>query len=108
MTAAEPGEAGPTRSAAERLEHERARGARARALIEDPLLASAFAAVEEGLLAAWRGSTARDTEGRERLFVALGLLDRVRQALTAAAETGRLADHMLARIARGERSWPWR
>lgn len=91
----------------DRLERDSARGVRARAILEDPLVAEAFAAVERGILDAWRATPARDVTGRERLFLAVGLLGRVRQALTAVVETGRLADHSIAALRRGERPWPW-
>jgi hypothetical protein len=74
------------------LATESRRGEQARRLLDDPLLKEAFAAVEEGLQSAWR-ATAEDAAGeRERLWLMLQLLGRVRGHLTEVFETGRLAD----------------
>jgi len=77
-----------------------ARGAHAAALMQDEALVEAFAHVEEALLAAWRATQMRDTDGRERYHLALTLLDRVRAALGEAAATGRVSEATLRDIRR--------
>jgi len=71
------------------------RGAEARRLMAEPLLAQAFAAVEDGLKAAWLATQDGETDERERLWLSLRLLRRLRAELEAAAAGGRLADRQL-------------
>lgn len=80
------------------LEAERRRGAAARRLLEEPLLADAFATVEAGLRRQWEASGESETAARERLWLTLRLLCRVRGLLIEAIETGKLADVQLAAI----------
>ncbi len=80
------------------LESERRRGAAARRLLEEPLLADAFATVEQGLRRQWQASGESEIQTRERLWLMLKLLGRVRGLLTEAMETGKLADAQLATV----------
>ena len=84
------------------LESERQRGEAARRLLDDPLLADAFAVVESGLRQQWEASGEAEAEKRERQWLMLRLLGRVRGLLTEAIETGRLADAQLAAIEAGK------
>ena len=80
------------------LEQESRRGEQARRLLEDPLLQEAFAAVESALREAW-GATADDAvDERERLWLMLRLLGRVRAHMVDALQTGRLADGQKAAL----------
>ncbi len=83
------------------LEQESRRGEQARRLIEDPLLQDAFATVEAVLHDTW-STTADDATGeRERIWLMLKLLRRVRACLSEVLETGRLADTQLAEMTNG-------
>jgi hypothetical protein len=68
-----------------------ARGERARAILDDPLVAEAFAAIERQCLEEWRAAPARDVEGRERLWLMLKLAERLRGHFESLVESGRLA-----------------
>ena len=59
-------------------EGEIARGLRARAILDDPLVVAALAAIEQGCVEEWRRTPARDVEGRERLWLMLQLAERFR------------------------------
>lgn len=78
------------------LETESRRGEQARCLLDDPLLREAFAAIEDGLQSAWRATEEVDTAGRERLWLMLRLLSRLRGHLSEVIETGRLANAQMA------------
>jgi hypothetical protein len=80
------------------LELEQRRGEEARRLLEEPLVVEAFATVEAGLRRQWEASSEGETEARERSWLMLKLLRRVRALLTEAMETGRLAETQLAAI----------
>ena len=78
------------------LPQESRRGEQARRLLDDPLLQEAFAAVDGALREAWV-ATADDAVGeRERLWLMLKLLGRLRGHLAETIETGRLAERQLA------------
>lgn len=72
---------------AERRKVERA--ARCKALLDDPYLAEAFAAVEKHLIGTWR--VAQMPEAREDAWHELSALGRVKALLTMAVQDGRIA-----------------
>jgi ABC-type thiamine transport system ATPase subunit len=78
------------------LEQESRRGAQARRLLEDPLLQEAFATVENALREAWIATQDDATAERERLWLMVKLMSRVRIHLVDVLQTGRLADDQLA------------
>jgi hypothetical protein len=80
------------------LEEERRRGEQARRLLDDPLLKEAFQNVETALREAWAATADDATAERERLWLMLKLLGRVRGDLKEVLETGRLAERQLAAI----------
>lgn len=80
-------------------ELEARRGEEARQLLEHPLLAEAFALVEQNITQAWQDSPARDHEGRESLWLQLKLLRKVRGELETVVETGKVARATLAQRA---------
>jgi hypothetical protein len=67
------------------------RGSRAKEVLENEEFSAAFDAIEEELTQAWKNSPQRDAEGREKLFLAMTMLSKVRQSLTTTMETGKLA-----------------
>jgi hypothetical protein len=78
------------------LEQESRRGEQARRLLEDPLLQEAFATVENALREAWIATQDDATAERERLWLMVKLMGRVRIHLVDVLQTGRLADDQLA------------
>lgn len=73
-------------------DHEqRARGMRAQALLDDPLLSEAFDALEHGYYEVWRDSNLRDTQGREQLFYAVQIIGKVRSHLQSVLQDGAIA-----------------
>jgi len=77
------------------------RAAHAARLIADDLLSGAFAALEADYIAAWRGTAARDTDARERLWQAVQIVGLVKAQLAGVVSHGRLAQHELDAIAGG-------
>lgn len=78
------------------LEQESRRGEQAKRLLDDPLLQEAFARVESALRDAWSTTADDASDERERLWLMLKLLERVRTHLSQVLETGRLADRQLS------------
>lgn len=81
-----------------KLETDRERGARAAALLESDLLKEAFDGLEASYILAWRTSPATDTEGREKLFLAINVIGKVRDHLSSVATNGHLATEELRRF----------
>jgi hypothetical protein len=76
-----------------------AKGARARQLLESDLLAAAFKGLEDSYTAAWRATTIDDVGAREKLFLAINIVGKVRDHLTAIVTNGRLAEAELRQLA---------
>ena len=77
-------------------EHEIIRGRDAQALIQHPLLVEAFEAVESEVMELWKLSPERDRDGREKLWLSLKLLQKVRSQLESVIQTGQVAEVTLA------------
>jgi hypothetical protein len=86
-------------------EEEIRRGERARALLEDPLVAEALAALERAAIDEWRATGPEDAETRERAWLMLQLAQRFRAHFESLVSTGTLARGRLAALAR-ERRFP--
>jgi hypothetical protein len=65
-----------------------ARGHRARELLEDEVLQDAFAQLGAEFLTAWRSTAIEATEERERLWLAVGVLEGVQRVLRSYADGG--------------------
>jgi hypothetical protein len=67
------------------------RGNRAREVLENEEFAAAFDAIDEELTQAWKNSPQRDADGREKLFLALTMLHKIKAALSQTVDSGKLA-----------------
>ena len=75
------------------------RAARARRLLEDELLKEALDALDHDYTKAWRETTARDTDARERLWQACQVVAKVRDHLANVVNGGKLAQRELNDLA---------
>ena len=67
-------------------------GNRARECLENEQFIWAFESIEQELTNAWRTSPARDEAGREKIYLTLQLLTKLKATLTSSLETGKLAE----------------
>lgn len=74
---------------------------RARAYIDDPLLADAFARLEAQYLAGWQATRSDDTAGREAFWHRIKALGMLRLELNRALEDGAMAKAALAELRDG-------
>ena len=65
-------------------------GNRAREILENPLFEQVFTDIESEIISQWKSSPARDEAGREKLWIYLSMLQKVRQTIQTALETGKL------------------
>lgn len=85
-----------------------ARAARAQSLLGDGLLSESFDTLEAAYTAAWRSTTVDDTAGREKLYLAINIIGKVRDHLTTVVNDGKLAASQLrdlAQTAEREKRW---
>src|SRR5262249_42749317 len=80
----------------DKLEAAIARGARAKELLGSELLKEVFAQIESDYIAGWRNTSARDTDARERLWLAVQVLP----ALTGFARARDAVRHDMAHVLR--------
>jgi len=81
------------------LERAAAKAARAEALLDDEILNESFAALEKSYIAAWRATTVDDAAGREKLFLAINIVGKVRDHLAGVVANGKLAQAELKELA---------
>lgn len=85
-----------------------ARAVRAGDLLANDLLAEAFKGLEDAYTSAWRSTLIDDTAGREKLFLAINIVGKVRDHLQAVVNNGKLAAaelRILAETAERPRRW---
>ena len=75
------------------------RAAQAQRLLDDKMLVEAFKGLEGAYSAAWRATTIDDVSGREKLFLAINVVGKVRDHLTAIVNNGKLAQAELKELA---------
>jgi hypothetical protein len=71
------------------------RGNHAARLLSDSLYVESFDKVRQALLAKFESSPARDTEGRERLYMMLKALNDARAVLEQVMNDGKVAHHLV-------------
>jgi hypothetical protein len=68
-------------------------------LLENELLTEALKGLEDAYTAAWRATTIDDVGAREKLFLAINIVGKVRDHLTAIVTNGKLAQAELKELA---------
>lgn len=76
------------------------RGVRTQELLDNELLAEAFTTLEASYISAWRATGVDDSPGREKLFLAINIVGKVRDHLTSVVANGKLAEAELRELAR--------
>ena len=82
-----------------RLDQAAAKALRAQELIDNELLVEAFDTLEQSYIVAWRATTIEDVPAREKLFLAINIVGKVRDHLTATVANGKLAQAELNELA---------
>ncbi|WJR76471.1 hypothetical protein [Bradyrhizobium sp. NP1] len=75
------------------------RGVRAQELLDSELLAEAFTTLEANYISAWRGTAIDDVAAREKLFLAINIVGKVRDHLASVVANGKLAQAELKELA---------
>lgn len=83
----------------DKLAQAAAKAARAKSLLENELLIESFKGLEDTYTSAWRATTIDDVSAREKLFLAINIVGKVRDHLTAIVSNGTLAAKELKQLA---------
>ena len=75
------------------------RAARAEGLLMDNMLIEAFKGLEDAYTLAWRSTTIEDVSAREKLFLAINIVGKVRDNLTSIVTDGKLAQAQIKILA---------
>jgi hypothetical protein len=75
------------------------RAMRAQELLDNELLTDAFNTLEKNYVAAWRATTIDDAAGREKLFLAINIVGKVRDHFASVVANGKLAEAELKALA---------
>jgi hypothetical protein len=82
-----------------KLDQAAAKAIRAQELLDNELLMEAFRGLEDGYIAAWRATRIEDVAAREKLFLAINVVGKVRDHLTGILTNGKLAQAELKELA---------
>ncbi len=82
-----------------KLDQAAARAMRAQDLLDSDLLSEAFRSLEENYTAAWRATGIDDVGAREKLFLAVNIVGKVRDHLAIIVTNGKLAQAELKELA---------
>src|SRR5262249_53748592 len=77
-----------------------AKALRAQDLLDNEILTEAFDKLEKGYVTAWRSTGVDDVTGREKLFLAINIVGKVRDHLASVVANGKLAEAELRELAR--------
>lgn len=91
-----------------KLIRDQGRALDAESLLNNDLLNEAFKTLEETYVSAWRSTLIDDVTGREKLFLAINVIGKVRDHLQSIVNNGKLAAAELRALAQtAERSKRW-
>ncbi len=82
-----------------KLDQAAAKAVRAQELLDNELLTEAFRGLEDSYTAAWRATRIEDVAAREKLFLAINVVGKVRDHLSGILNNGKLAQAELKALA---------
>lgn len=86
-----------------KLAEAQARGKRAELLLGDDLLQGAFAYLENEYITKWRTTHQADQQAREKLFLAVNVIGKVKEHLSEALMNGKVAERNLEDLTRDKK-----
>ena len=81
-----------------KLTRQQGRGQRAEELLRNELLQEAFKTLTDDYIKAWQITSAKDTQAREQLWLAVNIIGKVQEHLKKVAIDGQIASKDLARV----------
>lgn len=86
-----------------KLRIDESRGRRAKELLDNELVVEAFKSLEDAYIAAWRATKPLDEKPREKLYLAINVVGKVRDHLQSVVANGALARTELDQLANDPR-----
>lgn len=86
----------------DKLLEARSRASRAKTLLEDELLSEGFDNLEARYIEAWRLTAPSDEKAREKLYIAVNVIGKLREHLAAIVSNGKIADRELEDLIRDQ------
>ena len=87
------------------LEERKLRAEQANRLLNDPMLSEAFAEVRRAYTEAWERTNDAQERERERLWLLVKSIDRIKGHLQSAMEDGKLVDKQILEIQPKKKFW---
>lgn len=84
----------------DKLRQDAAKAIQAQQLVDNEIVTEAFDNLEASYIAAWRSTLVSDITAREKLFLAVNVVGKVREHLFAIVANGSLAKKELADLAK--------
>ena len=84
----------------EKLHKDAARAAQAQHLLSDDILQEAFTTLETAYVERWRATHIDDDKGREKLFVAVNVIGKVKDHLASVVSNGAVAKAEIDNLAK--------
>lgn len=81
-----------------KLQQDANRASRAKALLENELLNEAFKHLEENYISFWRATKPDDEKAREKAYIAINVIGKVKQHLESVVANGTLAQAELHKL----------
>lgn len=78
------------------------RADRAKQLLENDLFNEALVSIERDLMAAWKASPPRDTDGRERCWTAVQQVGKIKSYFESVLNDGKMAEAQLKELAEAD------
>src|ERR1700753_1710331 len=86
----------------DKLAKAKGRKIQAEGLLGSDMLNEAFAELERAYVQAWRETPHDNVTGREKLYLAVNVIGKVKEHLTKVVNDGKMAEAELARLAKDE------
>jgi hypothetical protein len=82
----------------DRLHSARIRAMHAQELVDNEMLTEAFQKLEMSYIEAWKSTGVHDEKGREKLFLAVNVIGKLKEHLKSVIADGKLADAQLKKM----------
>ena len=75
-----------------------ARGAQAQALLDNDIFKEAIKTLHDDYISAWKRASVKDIDGKERLWQAVNILEKIKEQIGKVVSDGKIASQDLSRI----------
>ena len=84
-----------------------AKASRAKEILDNEVFQESFEQIKQEYITAWTNTPARDSEGREKLYLMIKTLEKVKLQLEATMEDGKIANSTLQHLLNRAKDFLW-